>query len=284
MNLNSSAEEAVFLNALKQDVDNVLSTHFTEKIAASSMLSPQYGQLWEEMSKLNFAGGKRLRPYMILLSYTSFGGSAYDDVLYVAAGWELLHLCMLIHDDITDQDYTRHGVPNIAGSYNEIYKARQHDETKRSHLALSSALLAGDLALASAYELVSKATLSDADKILALQYMNESVFNVAGGELLDIESTMYTFSEVDPLKVAQLKTASYSFEGPLSVGAALAGASSERLAEIKTLGTIIGCAFQLADDLLDVFGDVNVTGKTGNSDLSEGKRTYLNAGNAKTFR
>jgi geranylgeranyl diphosphate synthase type II len=268
--------EAIALQkSVRDDINVMLANYFKDKTAESSALAAQYGRLWQIMSNLNQAGGKRLRSYMVVLAYLCFEGKDQRAILPVAASWELLHLSMLIHDDIIDNDLIRYGVDNVAGSYNEVYKNSLSDPTRRSHHATAAALLAGDLALSAAHDIVLRSDLPMSTKIRAQRNLIKATFVVAGGELLDTEAALYPIMEADPLLIARLKTASYSFIGPLTTGAMLAGASSTMINEMARLGEVLGCAFQLADDLIGVFGDPAVTGKSTTGDLSEGKRTYL---------
>ena len=257
------------------DVNAALATFFEERIRRSAHIAGSYERLWQDVARLNQAGGKRLRPYMAVLGYHAFGGSRHDQIISVAAAWELLHLSMLIHDDIIDNDLIRYGVKNIAGSYMDIYDNEPSLE-RRQHLAASAALLAGDLALSSAYEIVlDSSELTSEQKLVAQRYLADAIFAVAGGELLDTESTLQTFVTAEPLTVAAYKTALYSFVGPMSAGAAIAGASVADLDDIRQFGVALGCAFQLVDDMLGIYGDPALTGKSNSGDLREGKRTYI---------
>jgi geranylgeranyl pyrophosphate synthase len=105
--------------------------------------------------------------------------------------------------------------------------------------------------------------------------LGEIIFLVGGGQFLDSEATFEPFDAVDCIKVARYKTASYSFVGPLSMGATLAGAKGSDLERIQTYGENIGIAFQLMDDILGIFGDEQTLGKSTTGDIKEGKRTLL---------
>lgn len=260
---------------VRADINTMLEEYFSEKISHSATLNHDYAQLWKVLSHLSSAGGKRLRPYMTVLAYQAFGGKDYSGILPIAVAQELLHLCLLIHDDIIDRDFTRYGVNNVSGSYVDIYEKLIQDHNERVHLANSAALLAGDLALSGAYEMTLKSSLPLENITVAQGQLSKSIFAVVGGELLDTESVLHSFSSVDALQIAKLKTASYSFNGPLITGASLAKASPHNLRVLADYAEALGIAFQLTDDLLGTFGDSTVTGKTNTGDLSEGKRTLL---------
>jgi geranylgeranyl diphosphate synthase, type II len=233
-----------------------------------------YVYLWEEIQTYLLGGGKRFRPYLFYLSNTAFGGKqSQEAIIQVACAWELIHACLLIHDDIIDRENVRHGRPNIAGVYLNKYQGIQTSDAP--HYALSTALLAGDLLLSAAYDIVNTSALSAEDKLIVQSYLHQAIFSVGGGELLDIESALLPINQSDPISIAHYKTASYSFQLPLICGAKLAGASETDLELLKQIGLELGIAFQLRDDLLGVFGDQQQTGKSSRSDIVEKKRTFL---------
>ena len=214
-----------------------------------------------------------MRPRLVMLAYEAYGGKNPERVLPIATAWELLHACLLVHDDIIDRDLVRHGRPNIAGIYQEVYG--DLGEADVDHYALSAALLSGDLLLMSTYELIQTAPLTSDEKLLVQKYLNQAIFSVAGGELIDTDSVLYDPQRTDPIRVAKYKTASYSLQSPLQCGAALAGATEDELKKLAEIGLHAGIAYQLKDDLLGVFGDVETTGKSNRSDILEKKRTFL---------
>jgi geranylgeranyl pyrophosphate synthase len=263
------------LDGVKHDINQLLYEFYLDAIARAKVLHPAYARLWQAMYAAHHAGGKRLRPYMMMLSYKGFGGTDEAVVLPAAASLELLHTCLLVHDDIIDRDYVRHGAPNIAGQYRSMYAANVSDEVQNSHYSDSAALLAGDLLLAGAYRMLHQSALPSIQKLAALELLSQAVFVVAGGELLDTEAAFTAPEQGNSLRIAQLKTAHYSFTTTLQMGALLAGAPASLMDTLARAGDAIGIAFQLADDLLGMFGDSQTTGKSVAGDLLEGKRTYL---------
>lgn len=256
-------------------VDAALDRFFEQSISDAETINDAYCELWRHMHALIKAGGKRVRPKMTLLAYDAFGGTHSEQIIPVAAAQELLHFSLLIHDDIIDRDYIRHGVPNIAGQYDTIYHPFVSDKSERIHYANSAALLGGDLMLSGAYQMIANSHLDNDTKVIAQQLLGSSIFEVAGGELLDTESAFRPNDFGDALQIARYKTASYSFIFPLKTGALLAGATKDQLSALTLFGTSIGIAYQLVDDLLGVFGDEHKTGKSSSGDIREGKRTYL---------
>lgn len=261
-------------NQIRADVDTYLTEFYEAEIARAEAVSPDYARLWRVLLDTYVAGGKRLRPYMLLLAHGACGGDPEQDTMPAAAALELLHCSLLIHDDIIDRDIVRHGKPNVAGQYRAIYDGADA-AAKRDHLADSAAILGGDLLLAAAHRLIAESKLDTEKKLEALRFLSDAVFNVAGGELLDAESVIKRLPDVDSLAIAKYKTAHYSFVTPLVMGASLAGASLSVRAQLTEYGLALGVAFQMADDLLGLFGDEEETGKPATSDLREGRRTYL---------
>jgi geranylgeranyl diphosphate synthase type II len=246
-------------------IDEFVGPILISRRQKASQISPHYEALWQAIETLYSAGGKRLRPYLALLSYQAFGGDSLEKILPVAAAQELTHLALLIHDDIIDRDLVRYGVLNITGQFMDAYSNLIHDESERRHYAESAAIIAGDLLLSDAYVLAGESGAKD---------LHEALFDVLGGGLLDAEA-VFREDRAHPLLIAEQKTASYSFVGPLLTGARLAGATVQQCSRLRRLAEQLGIGFQLRDDLIGVFGDEAVTGKSTDGDLREGKFTVL---------
>jgi len=262
-------------NNIKNIIDQTLVEIFESSNKKAHEVDAHYETLWKNLYDLHISGGKRLRPKIVLMSYAAFGGTDYAAIAPVACAHELLHFSMLVHDDIIDRDIMRYGVDNINGRYEKLYAPLLPSKSDQAHYANSAALIAGDLMLAAAHRLINESSLSSDVKVTLQRIMYDSIFDVAGGQLLDTESTFRPLGLIDSLKVAHYKTASYSFVGPLLTGASLAGANKKDLDALRSFGMNLGVAYQLADDLLGVFGDQTKTGKSNTGDIREGKRTYL---------
>lgn len=260
---------------VRGEVDAFLSGFFETQITRAIAVDDAYADLWRTLKTVTLAGGKRLRPYMTVLAYQSFSDHMHTDIIPVASAQELLHVSMLIHDDIIDEDYIRHDTENVSGTYLHRYQPHLQDKSDLQHYANSAALIGGDLVLSAAHQAINTSRLDLDQKQLANDILNDAIFIVCGGELLDTESSFKPRGEIDAVKIAKLKTASYSFVSPLVMGASLAGASQEALATLREFGTNLGVAFQLADDILGLYGDEKVTGKSASSDLRQGKRTHM---------
>ncbi|QQS21863.1 polyprenyl synthetase family protein [Candidatus Saccharibacteria bacterium] len=229
-----------------------------------------YEALWSHTSNMVMNGGKRIRPYLTFVGY-----GAYDERLVpVAAAQELAHVAMLMHDDIIDQDDVRRGVPNMNGIYKSLYGGYL-DTQLSTHYAHAAAMLAGDALLSEAYRLVYSAGYDQAVTTQVVAQLHESIYEVIGGELLDVEAGFVTDTVFDPLIVYRYKTSSYSFIGPLLSGAYCAGVDEATIETLRQYAINVGIAFQIEDDLLGVFGNESATGKSNETDLREGKLTAL---------
>lgn len=260
-------------SSIRQQVNAYLLAYCRRETERAAALHPNYKRLWDTISAHIEGGGKRLRPYLVVMAYEAFGGADRKSIIQVAAAWELIHVAMLMHDDIIDRDYTRHGHPNVAGQYLEYYKSVPDDANRRHH-ANSSALLAGDLLISAAYSQLLECNFSPDQTIRGCDLLHEAIFTVVGGELLDVEASVIHV-EIPPQVIAEAKTASYSLVGPLLTGASLAGASEDTKTRLRELGLVLGVGFQYVDDVLGIFGDEAVIGKSVLSDLEEGKRTFV---------
>ena len=212
-------------------------------------------------------GGKKVRGALAVLGYQIAGGKNENAILQVSCGIELLHSFLLIHDDIIDKDELRRGKPTIHKSYSG---------GKNEHFGISKAIITGDIGAFLGYELIVGSGFSKERITKALSKLNEYLLGTGYGQILDIESDYKNrVSWEDILKVRTYKTAYYTFVMPLVVGAIFGGADDKTLSLLEKYGIPVGIAFQLADDILGVFGDPKKSGKSNESDIREGKKTFL---------
>jgi geranylgeranyl diphosphate synthase, type II len=257
-------------------VDAVLERFFSLARARAAEHGEEYEKLWGTL-QANATGGKRFRPRMVLAAYRALGGRDFEAAAYIGASFELLHTALIVHDDVIDRDFTRRGNPNISGRYRDIATTAGIPLPVAEHRGMSAAVIAGDLALTSSYRLIDRSGVADGIRSRLLEILDDAVFASAAGELLDVELSLKAdMAQVDEvLTMERLKTAVYSFEGPLQAGAVLAEADEAVVAILGEFGHDIGVAYQIVDDLLGVFGNEEQTGKTTLGDLREGKRTVL---------
>jgi geranylgeranyl diphosphate synthase, type II len=257
-------------------VNDVLTSFFARSKARAAAMHPDYLTMWEHLEACT-AGGKRFRPRLVLTVYSLLGGSDMTTAATVAASFELLHTALIVHDDVVDRDFARRGVPNVSGAYRNLAAAQDSTPARAEHVGLSIGVIAGDLALSNAHRLLAEVDTDRATRQRLAELLDEAIFASAAGELLDVLAPLDPTPQPvdDVLHMARLKTAVYSFEAPLLAGAVLAGADDRLVGALGEFGRCIGTAYQVADDLIGVFGDETRTGKVGWGDLREGKRTAL---------
>ena len=237
------------------------------------------------------SGGKRFRALFCFWSYAGYqpGGidatklGLSDPIVNIAAALEMFHAAALVHDDLIDQSDTRRGETAVHKKFELLHKKSQYAGSAERFGAAGS-ILVGDLMLSWSSEKFGDALLHFHDeKIEAAcrQEFGKMRFEVMAGQYLDIleENASPTRNPGEAVsranKVMLYKTAKYSLEAPLLIGASLGGADVGQIRSLSEFGIPLGLAFQLRDDLLGVFGDPEITGKPAGDDLREGKRTVL---------
>lgn len=224
-------------------------------------------------------GGKRLRPAFAYWGYravTPGPDDAVDDgTLRLFAALELLHACALVHDDVIDESDTRRGMPTVHMRFAALH--RDHGWRGSSdQFGQSAAILLGDLSLVWADDIVAAVQLPPDGRRRVQRVWSDIRTEVLGGQYLDIVAeSSGAHSIASAMNVNTFKTASYTVSRPLQLGAAAAADRPDIQAAFHGLGTDLGVAFQLRDDVLGVFGDPAVTGKPSGDDLRSGKRTVL---------
>ncbi|MFT4213551.1 MAG: polyprenyl synthetase family protein [Microbacterium sp.] len=235
------------------------------------------------------SGGKRLRARFCLTGWQAVAGrppgasespTPSDEVVGAAAALEIFHAAALVHDDLIDNSDTRRGRPAA------------HRELQSAHTAAgwsgdsagfgrSAAVLLGDLLVSFSDDLLEESLTGTEHAASARAVYALMRREVTIGQFLDIaEEAAFVTAPDDEhagraLRVASLKSARYSVQHPLLLGASLAGADATQSDTLARFGHPLGLAFQLRDDVLGVFGDASVTGKPSGDDLREGKRTLL---------
>ncbi len=245
-----------------EHVNDHLRLYLEEKRTQVAALSPVAHELVDAASGLTMRGGKRFRCLVMYAGFRACGGpNEPARLLDLSASIELLQTYLLIQDDWMDCDSERRGGPAVHAAF-----ATQRND---SHLGASLAILAADLAVGFAFELLHRSIPGcprSADVLAAYARMHTEV--VCGQQLDLLEHP-----EVE--RTHDLKTGSYTVRGPLSLGAFNANANDAQLAALDRFGRPLGIAFQLRDDLLGTFGDPKLTGKPAGHDLREGKNTSL---------
>jgi geranylgeranyl diphosphate synthase type I len=224
-------------------------------------------------------GGKRIRPTFAWWGWRGAGGEAAgaraDAVLEAVSALEFLQACALVHDDIMDSSDIRRGSPTVHVAFAATH--REHGWLgDADQFGRAAAILVGDLAMTWAEDMFAGAGLTQAMLAEARVPWQAMRSEVLAGQFLDVlAQARGDESTATAETVAEMKTAAYTVERPLHLGAALAGADPHTIEAIRRFGADIGVAFQLRDDLLGVYGDTKATGKPAGDDLREGKRTLL---------
>jgi geranylgeranyl diphosphate synthase, type I len=222
------------------------------------------------------AGGKRLRAAFCYWGWRGAGGGSGPGIFTAAAALELLHAGALVHDDVMDGSDTRRGQPAMHRRFTVRHSAAGWRGSAES-FGRGAAILMGDLLLCWTDEMFQGSGLDAAALRRGARVLSLMRTEVMAGQYLDLLEQARATGTVDAaLRVARLKTARYTIERPLQLGAALAAGGADPVtAAYSRYGLPLGTAFQLRDDLLGVFGDPVQTGKPAGDDLREGKRTVL---------
>lgn len=270
------------LEILEQELKNYLKVfepyskkYFETKINDGSKYSPLIKKYYQELEDFS-EGGKKLRGFLVFLGYqigiqgstlsTSLKGTTLNSVLPICLAQEILHSFLLIHDDIMDKSDTRRGKPSVH---------KRFEKDVDEHYGVSQAITLGDIACFEAIKLVNSATLDNASKNRALSILIDVLLETAYGQGMDVQFSQSRPTIAQIRKMTELKTAKYSFVGPLLVGSSLGKLSGAQGKAIVSFGMNVGLAFQLQDDILGVFGNEKVLGKSTLSDMREGKNTIL---------
>jgi geranylgeranyl diphosphate synthase type I len=221
------------------------------------------------------SGGKRLRAAFCEQGWRAAGGGNDPRLVTAAAALEWLQASALVHDDIIDGSDTRRGQPSMHRRF-----AAQHHQAgwlgSSTAFGAGAAILLGDLMLSWTDEMFRSCGLPPHQVTGALPYLDACRTEVVAGQFLDVVAQAAGDSDLETaMRVVHFKSAKYTVERPLHLGAALAGAEPALFAALSEFGLPIGEAFQLRDDVLGVFGDEVRTGKPAGDDLREGKRTVL---------
>ncbi|MFG2821030.1 polyprenyl synthetase family protein [Kitasatospora sp. NPDC048365] len=266
--------------AVRERVNAALAAFMDDRQALLSTISPQLGPVADALRDFLLDGGKRLRPAFCYWGWRAAGGPERSaGIERAAAALELLQASALVHDDLMDRSDTRRGLPSVHRRFEAMHRDSGW-RGDREQYGASAAVLLGDLLLIWCDELFQACGLDDAAVRAGKPMFDLMRTEVMLGQYLDVlEPVAGDSTDAGSLErtrtVLHYKSAKYTVERPLQVGALLAGGSAELIDALGAFGLPLGEAFQLRDDLLGVFGDPSVTGKPAGDDLREGKRTLL---------
>ncbi|MER6089036.1 polyprenyl synthetase family protein [Streptomyces bluensis] len=261
--------------AVGRVLDQVLAERLRRARLADRLFA---GELAARVARFTLQGGKRRRAQLVWWGSRACAGrdpSSAAAALRIGGALELLQTCALVHDDVMDRAALRRGRPTLHTELTGEYTGRAGAE-RAERFGQSAAVLAGDLALAWADDLVAETPLAPWTAVVVRRLWSDMRTEMVAGQYLDVQGQITaTRSLPRALRAAGLKSAVYSVERPLALGGALAGADEVTLRRLCDAGHCVGMAFQLRDDLDDVFGDPRETGKACGGDIREGKPTYL---------
>jgi geranylgeranyl diphosphate synthase type I len=273
-------EPAAGLDHVREQVSLVLREFLRRQRDVATGIAGELGPAIDAVADA-VEGGKRLRAAFCYWGWRGAGGATGErgaGIFAAAAALELLHAGALVHDDVLDDSDTRRGRPTV----HRLFAARHTESGWRGAAApfgQGIAVLLGDLLLTWTDELYASSGLPAAALTRGRAVLDVMRTELMAGQYLDLlEQAAGTGSVAEALRVVTYKTAKYTIERPLHLGAALAVPATADPALIRGYsgyGLPLGVAFQLRDDLLGVFGDPAQTGKPAGDDIREGKRTVL---------
>src|SRR3954463_2204370 len=260
----------------RADIESTLQEFITTQATWLDDLGAD-AQALVEHARTSVSGGRRFRGAFCGGGPEAVAVDPAEDsaLLRACASLELLHASALVHDDYMDASDVRRGRPATHRAFEALHRENGWAASATQYGA-SAAILLGDLLLSWSDELLRTCGLSPERVIDALGYFDLTRSEVVTGQFLDVSAQARGAADVDTaMTVLRYKSAKYSIERPLHIGATLAGGGAAELAELSAYGLPLGEAFQLRDDLLGVYGDPAATGKPAGDDLIEGKRTVL---------
>jgi len=245
MNLDNKKFDLLFKGEIKK----------IEKTFSTIYMSEKPSMLYEPINYILRGGGKRIRPFLVLVSAKAVG-SDFKKVYNAALAVEILHNFTLVHDDIMDNSATRRGRPTLHIRNN-----------------VDTAILAGDIMAALAYESILKDCCADAKKVLSI--FTNAIIEICEGQGYDKEFETQKVVSIKKYKTMIYKKTAALLEMCCLIGASLGKGTTKEIKALGNYGKYLGMAFQIQDDLLDITADEKELGKPVGGDLAEGKKTYL---------
>jgi geranylgeranyl diphosphate synthase, type I len=240
------APPSTAIEVVRGPVDLELERFLGDRRAELAGMDPSAVALVDELLRLLDAGGKRIRPALCFWAFRAVGGGQDDPIVPACAALELLHTSALVHDDLMDRDAERRGVDATHVRFAKAAPAG----ADRQAFGTSAAVLVGDLALVLSERLLRTSGFGTGRLEAAMARFDRMRAEMAAGQFLDVSGSG------DRARVRALKTGSYTAEGPVMIGAALAGAGPEAEGPLQVFGRLVGEAFQLRDDVAD--GDARI--------------------------
>jgi geranylgeranyl diphosphate synthase type I len=242
------SELSPYLESVAKQIDHMIDRYFVDTV----------GELNKASAHLLAAGGKRLRPAVVMLAADAVKPGSSDDIIQAALALEITHTFTLIHDDIMDGDSLRRGVPTVHTKWD-----------------MPTGILAGDVLYARAFEFVCLAKADENAKVKAVTMLAKACADICQGQHMDMsfehrnDVTEYEYMEMVKKKTGVLYAAA------AGIGAILAGANARQATALYNFGLNTGIAFQIQDDIIDLMTPAEKSGKDQASDIREGKQTII---------
>ncbi|MFA4877575.1 MAG: polyprenyl synthetase family protein [Methanoregula sp.] len=242
------SELAPYLESAAKTIDRMIDRYFVDKT----------GELNKASAHLLGAGGKRLRPAVVMLAADAVKPGSSDDLLQAALALEVTHTFTLIHDDIMDDDNLRRGVPTVHTKWD-----------------MPTGILAGDVLYARAFEHICMVNAENDAKVRAVTMLAKACADICEGQHMDM--SFEHRSDVDQYEYLEMvrKKTGVLYAAAAGIGAVLAGGTAVQVKALYNFGLNTGIAFQIQDDLIDLLTPAEKSGKDQASDLREGKQTLL---------
>ncbi|MBU1087709.1 MAG: polyprenyl synthetase family protein [Candidatus Omnitrophica bacterium] len=261
------------LNNIKKNIEQELA-EFIISLNKKYKLSKLSPLLYKSLIDFLNRPGKRIRPLLFILSYKGFSKKKPKGLYRSALALELLHCFLLIHDDILDNADIRRDKPSM----HVLLSNYLSSSSEKQSIGMSLALITGDLIYALAIDSFMAINESFEKKQKALLKFIESGFYTGCGEFVEIVNSRKEIKQISKKEIYQTydyKTAYYTFSAPIITAAILAGAKNSEIKKLFKFGKYCGRAFQIKDDILGIFAEINQTGKSNLSDIQENKKTLL---------
>lgn len=263
------------LKSFKARLDPLIDAYFDTVLKDGMKEDDLVAEALNHARAIVLSGGKRLRSAFMYYGYMGAGGTETEKMLRASMSVEFIHAFLLVHDDIIDRDEMRHGVPTLQKRYADFGR-RLFPDRDVEHFGNSIAMIIGDMLYSFGNDILFHADFSKERVFAALSRLQNIVSFTVVGQARDIYMEYKReASEEEILLMYRNKTAKYTVEGPLHLGAILAGADQELLTKLSAYALPLGIAFQIQDDILGIFGSVKRIGKPIGSDIEEGKLTLL---------
>jgi geranylgeranyl diphosphate synthase type I len=237
-----------YLESVAQEIDLMIDRYFIDKV----------GELNKASAHLLAAGGKRLRPAVVMLAADAVKRGSSQDIIQAALALELTHTFTLIHDDIMDDDTLRRGVQTVHTKWD-----------------MPTGILAGDVLYARAFEFICLAKAQENAKVRAVSMLARACADICEGQHMDMSfAHRKDVDEYEYLEMVKKKTG-VLYAAAAGIGAILAGSTAHQAKALYLFGLNIGIVFQIQDDLIDLLTPAEKSGKDRASDLREGKQTLI---------